>query len=170
VTRLKERTPARKLTLDEAYSFADSRLKQEKNLDRAYEIAQKIYDKTKVDLMLKDAAEDFEGVEYYETDFFTRSDVRATKLGNDPQFMGAAFGLSMSEKSLSEPVYTRRGVAVIMLTGRVFNADEFQVVKDNIYNQLWAQKVTATTQAWSENLMNEAVVEDFRDMRVKWSF
>jgi len=170
VTRLKELMPAGTLTLEEAYSYADSRLKQEKTMQRAYELAQKVYDKSKTDFMLKDAAEEFEGVVFYETEFFTRSEVRATKLGNDPQFMGAAFGLSLGENNLSEPVYTGRGVAVIMLTGRVFNPDEFELVKDNIYNQLWAQKVNVTIQAWSDNLMNEAVIEDFRDMRVKWSF
>jgi parvulin-like peptidyl-prolyl isomerase len=170
VTRLKGLTPAGTLTLEDAYSYADSRLKQEKTMQRAYELAQKVYDKSEIDFMLKDAAEEFEGVEFHESEFFTRSEVRATKLGNDPQFMGAAFGLSLGEKNLSEPVYTGRGVAVIMITGRVFNADEFELVKDNIYNQLWAQKVNVTIQAWSDNLMNEAVIEDFRDMRVKWSF
>lgn len=170
VTRLKEHTPAGTLPLEEAYGFADSRLTQEKTMGRAYELAKKVYDRAKADFELKNATEEFEGVEFNETDYFARTDVRATKLANDPQFMGAAFGLGMGDNILSEPVYTRRGVAVIMVTGRVFSADEFEVVKDNIYNQLWSQKVNSATQTWTENLVEEAKIEDFRDLRMKWSF
>ena len=168
VARVKERQPEQVIPFEEAYRTCERELRRKKLLQRAEELAMKIYDEAQGMVDLRSLADKYE-VEFYETDFFTRTDYNATKLASDPAFVGAAFGLSMDE-SISKPVYTSRGVAVITQTGRVFNPDQFETQRDNIYNTLWAQKVRLTTDQWAAEIREDAKIEDYRDVRQKWLF
>ncbi len=168
IARVKERMPERILSLEEAYRFAMTDYRKKVLLDKAYAIAEDIYEETETTLDLKTAAENNEA-EFVQTEFFTRRDTRQNPLFSDPQFMGVVFSLS-NENRLSKPVYTRNGVAVIMYTGRVFNPAEFDMNRENIYKTLWAQKVNRTSQKWAEEILNEAQIEDNRRLDYKWFF
>jgi len=168
VTKLKQKYPKRILPLNEAYSYARNDLNRERNIEKSYNKALEIIADAGERPVLKEAC-DKVGSEFYETEFFSRTETSAARLGNDPQIMGAAFGLTM-EEPLSQPVYTRNGVAVIMLTGRVFNPAEFDTKKDGIYSALWAQKVRATSEKITQDLIENADIQDFRSTNFKWFF
>jgi len=169
VTKLKERKPERTLSFEDAYEFAANDLRHEALLDRAYETAQKIAQEAKQSMDLRGAADKY-NAEFEATDFFTRVDMQATKYNSDPQFMGAAFSLLDDDKMVTDPVYTRTGVAVITRTGKVFNPAEFDMQRQQIYNAIWAQKVRATTQNWTQELMQDADIEDYRNLPYIWAF
>lgn len=168
VARVKERQPEQFVSFENAYRNCERELRRKKLLQRAEELAMKIYDEAQGMVDLRTLADKYE-VEFHETDFFTRTDYNATKLASDPAFIGAAFSLSLDE-SISKPVYTSRGIAVITQTGRVFNPDQFETQRDNIYNTLWAQKVRLTTDQWAAEIREDANIEDYRDVRQKWLF
>ena len=74
------------------------------------------------------------------------------------------------DKPLSEPIYAANGVVIIMLTGRVFNPAEFDNKKDAIYAALWATKVRAASENITQELIDQAKVEDYRTVNQKWVF
>ncbi len=167
IAKVIEKLPERILDFDQAYNMANYDLKQKILLDRAQEIAQKVYDETVKTMDLKEAANN-NGAEFISADsFFTRS-TRA-KVPTDPQFIGAAFSLQ-GEDMLSKPVFTNNGVAVIMRTGYVFNPAEFDMQRDVIFKTLWAQRVREIAQVWSAKMMDNAQIEDYRRLGYKWLF
>ncbi len=169
VAKLKERKPERILSFEEAYEFAANDLRRETLMNRAYDIAEKIYRETRQSMDLRAAAEKY-NAEFQSTDFFTRVDQQATQYSSDPQFVGAAFSLLDNENMVTGPVYTRAGVTVMVRTGKVFNPAEFDMQREQLYNAIWAQKVRATTQNWTQELMKDADVDDFRNLPYIWAF
>ena len=168
VAKLTEKFPKRNLPFEEAYAYARNDLRKEINMKKAYDLASEVLASLGERPNLQKTAAAFD-LQFDTTGFITRSANNLTRPANEPEFLGAAFGMTM-DKPLSEPIYAANGVVIIMLTGRVFNPAEFDNKKDAIYAALWATKVRAASENITQELIDQAKVEDYRTVNQKWVF
>jgi len=168
VVRLKDKITGGTLDADEAYTFAQNDLRKARLLERAYGLAEDFHTKLVDSRDFVNVAKDLD-LKLESSEFFGRSETRAVNLASDPNFMGAAFGLTM-QNPVSKPLYTKNGVVVMILTGKTFNPAEFDIKKDAIFNRIWAQKINSISRTMSSDLVENAEIEDYRSTNFKWFF
>lgn len=83
-------------------------------------------------------------------------------VGKDPNFMGAAFHLSVNQ--ISQPVKTVKGYYLIKLLDKTpFDEKQFALQKDLIRQQLLQKKRQQAFTEWYNQLKTEAKIKDYRD-------
>ena len=90
VVKVTEKIPERILPFEEAFAYARSDQRKEVNMQKAYDQAKDILANMGERPNLKQAAEDA-GLDFYETEFFTRNETRATRLSSDPTIYWSGF-------------------------------------------------------------------------------
>lgn len=103
-------------------------------------------------------------VETGESTEFPRSG-SITKLGRDPDLIGAAFRLPQGEVS---PVIEGAGAAVVLkvLYRTPIREEEFQAAKEQLAQQLAREKQNLVYSEWLQKLRDGARIEDYREVSV----
>jgi hypothetical protein len=101
------------------------------------------------------------GVTVSESGMFSRAG-RLPGMGNDPAFIGAAFGLSEG-KRFSQPILTQNGAAVMEFKARAAaTLDGFAAQKDTLRSRALQTAQSAHWDKWFSKLIQEAKIEDYR--------
>lgn len=146
--------------LQEVYPVIQRDLMNEKQRERAYEVAQRIYSAVMAGSSLADAAKGAD-ITMAESGLFSRTG-RLPGMGNDPAFIGAAFGLSEG-KRFSQPVLTQNGAAVIEFKERsAATLDGFAAQRDTLRNRALQTAQSAYWDKWFTKLIDDAKIEDNR--------
>lgn len=135
-------------------------LKDEKKLDRTYEIAKEIYEKIKNTSDFALANSVFPRVKIGNVDDLT-SKAPITGIGRD--FAFNEFAVNAEVGKLSEPIKGTRGSYIIKVTNKTsFDSTAFAVQKNSLRDFLLNQKKQAFFAQWLKNLKDEADIEDLR--------
>ena len=152
--------PAGIAPLEEVYAVIQRDLMNDKQRERAYEVAQRIYNSVMSGSSLADAAKAAD-ITMAESGLFGRTG-RLPGMGNDPAFIGAAFGLSEG-KRFSQPVLTQNGAAVIEFKERsAASLDGFAAQRDTLRSRALQTAQSAYWDKWFTKLIDEAKIEDHR--------
>ena len=127
---------------------------------KAYTEAERIYNSVMAGQSLADASK-AAGLTMSESGLFSRTG-RLPGMGNDPAFIGAAFGLSEA-KRFSQPVLTQNGAAVIEFRERsAASLDGFAAQRDTLRNKSLQTAQSAFWDSYFTKLINSADIEDNR--------
>ena len=127
---------------------------------KAYAEAERIYNSVMAGQSLADASK-AAGLTMSESGLFSRTG-RLPGMGNDPAFIGAAFGLSEA-KRFSQPVLTQNGAAVIEFKERsAASLDGFAAQRDTLRNRSLQTAQSAFWDSYFTKLINSADIEDHR--------
>jgi len=101
---------------------------------------------------------------YVETNLISRSEY-IPQVGQDPDFIGTAFGLQLNE--ISQPVESTRGYYLIQLVEKT-TVDEanYESQKASISQELLMRKKQQAFYEWYNNVKNNAKIEDNRQRNV----
>ncbi len=146
--------------LEEVYPIIQRNLLNENQRRLAYDAAMQIYNSVMSGQSLADAAKGA-GVTISESGMFARAG-RLPGMGNDPNFIGAAFALSEA-KRFSQPVLTQNGAAVIEFKERAAaTLDGFAAQRDTLRSRALQTAQSAYWDKWFTKLIDEAKIEDYR--------
>lgn len=160
IVQLDEVVPEGIPSFDKSYGRADVDLKQKKLSARVLAKAQEIHDLVASGGTMEDAAAQV-GAEYHVSPMISRRD-KTMKVGNDPNFLGTAFRLSL-EEPLSKAIITSRGAAVVRLLERQApNLELFTMEQDSLYQAMLGDFRQKEFQEWFAHLQEKNVVKDFR--------
>lgn len=148
-------------SLDEVRATIVSKIRQEKQMQKAGEAARAVREKMHL-------PEDFERVanedslEIKQTNSFTLEG-SVTGVGSDPKFSGTSFALDVLE--ISKPVEGTRGYYVIRLDEKeTLDENEYAMQRESLKNQLLDTKRRAIYNLWLTNLKEQADIKDYRYM------
>ncbi len=160
IVRKEREVKAGVATLAEVYPVIQRDLMNNKQKQMAYDAAMRLYNGVMGGQSLADAAK-ASGVTVAESGLFSRTG-RLPGMGNDPVFIGAAFGLSES-KRFSQPVLTQNGAAVIEFKERVAaTLDGFATQRDTLRTRALQTAQSVYWDKWFTKLIDEAKIEDNR--------
>jgi peptidyl-prolyl cis-trans isomerase D len=146
--------------LVEVYPIIQRDLMNDRQRQMAYDAAMHIYNGVMGGQSLADASK-AAGVTVAASGMFARTG-RLPGMGNDPAFIGAAFGLSVA-KRFSPPVLTQNGAAVIEFKDRATaTLDGFATQRDTLRTRALQTAQSAYWDKWFTKLMDEAKIEDNR--------
>ncbi len=146
--------------LAEVYPIIQRNLLNENQRGLAYDAAMRVYNSVMAGQTLADAAKGA-GVTVSESGMFSRAG-RLPGMGNDPAFIGAAFGLSEA-KRFSQPILTQNGAAVMEFKARAAaTLDGFAAQKDTLRSRALQTAQSAHWDKWFSKLIQEAKIEDYR--------
>lgn len=158
VLQIAKRTPAGYTPYADAKDRIEKMILREKRVEMAHKRGEELTRQTGKSLEELSAQT---GKPIMETDFFSRSQF-VPKIGNDPDFTGAAFGLS-HQNPMSKAVNARTGAYVIQFVDRQ-NADitSFTAISDSLTQEMATNKKRDTWSKWLNSLKQNAKIEDYR--------
>jgi len=161
VARVAEHGPAGIATYEEAKSRARRALVDELAMKACQAEAAGISAQIKAGASFEQAAKSA-GYGVAETDLIAR-DGFITQIGRDAVVMGAIFSLA-NPGDISGPVKYARGCAIIKLLERVTpDLSQFALARDSLEQKLISTKQQETFNAWFNDLLTSAKVEDYLD-------
>jgi peptidyl-prolyl cis-trans isomerase D len=152
--------PAGTAPLADVYTLIERKLQVKEQEKLAVAKAQEIYDRITTGESLEKACA-ADNIEVQESPYFSRSS-RIQGMGQDPNFIGAAFTLSEANK-YSRPILTKTGAAVLEYVDRVAaKLDNFESQRDSLRAQEERTMRSAYWDAWFKGLIDEAKIQDYR--------
>lgn len=160
VAKVQEIKKAGVQPFEEVRERIERKLKEQKKLDRTFEIAKEMYEKIKTSSDFSAASSVFPRVKIGNVDDLTpKSPISG--IGRDFAFNDYAIGGEIGK--LSEPIKGTRGSYIIKVTSKVpFDSTAFAVQKNSLRDFLMSQKKQAFFAQWLQNLKDEADIEDLR--------
>lgn len=153
-------TPAGAAPLSDVYTLIERKLQVKEQERLAVAKAQEIYDKITSGESFEKACA-VEDIEVQESPYFSRNG-RIQGMGQDPNFIGAAFTLSEANK-YSRPILTKTGAALLEYVDRVAaKLDNFESQRDSLRAQEERTMRSAYWDSWFKGLIDEAKIEDYR--------
>ncbi len=148
-------------TLDEVRLLITNKLTSEAQMDKAGDLAQKIYTEVQGGVDFEKIAEQ-DSVDTVETDPFNRAGF-VTSVGRDPGFIGAAFSLQ-KVGDISSPVKGTRGYYILKLLEKSeFISQDFLVKRLQVETTLKQRKENEAFSNWYAGAKARAEVKDYRD-------
>ena len=125
--------------------------------EMARQDAESFLEKVKSGSMMEDISEEFDVV-VSESDFFKRNQP-IPNLGNEPQILNAAFGLSQEKKYPEEILKGNNGYYIIAFQERKEpDSEDFEKEKENIRQRLMVQKQMKTFEDWMTQIRNNSKI------------
>jgi peptidyl-prolyl cis-trans isomerase D len=119
--------------------------------------AESFLEKVKSGSTMEDISEEFDVV-VSESDFFRRNQP-IPNLGNEPQILNAAFGLSQEKKYPEEILKGNNGYYIIAFQERKEpDSEDFEKEKENIRQRLMVQKQMKTFEDWMTQIRNNSKI------------
>lgn len=145
--------------LDDVYETIETKLINEKRLEKAEKMCIDYYNKIKSGLSFEEA-EESDSIKISETGLFTRKG-NIPGVGKNTKFSAAAF--SLSENEISEPVEGIRGYYILkLIDGINITEKNFALVKDNFKNEFLQQRRQQIYFSWYNKLKDNADIKDYR--------
>lgn len=152
--------PAGISPLDDVASLIERNLRLEAQKKLTYARGEQIYNAVMGGSTLADAAKSV-GLTVTESPFFARTG-RLPVIGQDANFLGAAFSLSQANR-FSRPVITSAGTAVIEFKERIAaGLDGYSVQRDTLRSQELLTLQNTVWDKWFNKMREESKIEDFR--------
>jgi len=125
--------------------------------EMARQDAESFLEKVKSGSTMEDISEEFDVV-VSESDFFKRNQP-IPNLGNEPQILNAAFGLSQEKKYPEEILKGNNGYYIIAFQERKEpDSEDFEKEKENIRQRLMVQKQMKTFEDWMTQIRNNSKI------------
>ncbi len=125
--------------------------------EMARQDAESFLEKVKSGSTMEDISEEFDVV-VSESDFFKRNQP-IPNLGNEPQILNAAFGLSQEKKYPEEILKGNNGYYIIAFQERKEpDSEDFEKEKENIHQRLMVQKQMKTFEDWMTQIRNNSKI------------
>ena len=148
------------LPLDKVKTRLVASLKSEKRMEAAQLACQKAYDKLSNGKAIDEIAEQ-DSLDIKETEPFSMT-ANIQGVGNEPQFVGTAFGLETSDTS--KPIEGKRGYYIIQVISRnKFNEKEFEAQKESLKLSVLARRRQQLYGKWYAALKEKADIKDYRE-------
>ena len=152
--------PAGISPLTDVSSLIERNLKTEAQKKMTLGRAEQVYGAVMGGSTLGDAAKPL-GLTVTETGFFARSG-RLPVLGQDPAFIGTAFGLSAANR-FSKPVLTQAGAAVLEFKEKLAaSLDGFAAQRDTLRSQETMTLQNAYWDHWFTEIRDKSEIKDYR--------
>ncbi len=162
VCKLVEQKPAGVKSLAEMENYIAKELNAKKTLDLAYQKAQNIFAEIKSGKKLDEVAQTHQ-LKVSHTGTFTAVDANVSGVGNAPEFQGAAWALTETDR-ISKPVRGKFGVYIIELVSKQAPSDSvFLAQQDSLGAELLQDKQSQIYTNWLNNLKRQAKIQDFRE-------
>jgi parvulin-like peptidyl-prolyl isomerase len=160
VMQITKRTPAGYTPYDEAKTRVENAILREQRVALAHKRGEELAAQAAAGKSLEAISAET-GKPILETDYFARSQFVA-KVGSDPDFAGAAFGLS-PQHPMSKSVNARTGAYIMQFIDRQnANLTSFAAISDSLTQEMTTNKKKDLWSKWLNALKQNAKIEDYR--------